>query len=582
MRKLFAISVCISVFLQFGCKENIADRPLANQKPRTFLWLFPDSTIGVGISRQHLRWWGEDPDGVVVGYLFAFAVYPDRVTAIPNPDTLRYTFVTTNDTLFAFPLDTLFRNFTVFVRAVDNTFTGIPHQSIVRMLPRPYRDKNDDGVLNGDDQELPTLMGAVDPTGVVQTFPVRNTPPTVEFARNPNDPDLALKQPDTTYTVATFAFKGHDFDGDNTLVSYRIALNDTSNVDRWVTLSLLDTIISIVVPRAWSDAAPPTPGVEVRALVYRGKFLGGVVVDTIDGLLLDALNVFYVQSKDIAGEFSQALLMPLGSDHWYVRRPRGRLLMVSDMLRDTLNPVINSVAADSVYRAALSQVPGGGFAVVDRLDIALGLDVNNKRAGKFGRLMPAFQDPALIYTFLLYDYVFWYTDHLPSLSAAQVSLFEYLRNGGKVIFSSTFESAFDPGNVLRDIAPIDSVGNVGGDNRTFGSYMVFADSSDPLNLYPNLQFNGTISTIYSMAFYMRPVYRRSDARYIYHLQASHLNRYPGTPNIGVVDGQRTIVFIGLPLHLLNNTTSGSGLTAFFTKTLTEGFRPLQKIDRTKY
>jgi hypothetical protein len=48
-----------------------------------------------------------------------------------------------------------------------------------------------------------------------------------------------------------------------------------------------------------------------------------------------------------------------------------------------------------------------------------------------------------------------------------------------------------------------------------------------------------------------------------------------------VDGQGHIVFIGLPLHLLNNTTTGNplGLAAFFTKIITQQFSPSQKINR---
>ena len=81
-----------------------------------------------------------------------------------------------------------------------------------------------------------------------------------------------------------------------------------------------------------------------------------------------------------------------------------------------------------------------------------------------------------------------------------------------------------------------------------------ADSSVPGDVYPQLAFN---AAPVNHVIFMRPVYRRSDARYIYHLQADPRNRYLGTPNIGVVDGQRKIVFMGVPLHLLNNTTQGN-------------------------
>jgi hypothetical protein len=262
--------------------------------------------------------------------------------------------------------------------------------------------------------------------------------------------------------------------------------------------------------------------------------------------------------------------MPSATGQWYVKKPRGKLLMVSD-------DVQYGIVADTTYRRAFGAVPGGEFAAVHKLNIALGLTSTTKEQFWLGTLMPPFLDPALIYTFLLYDYVFWYTEQLPMLGVAQVTLFPYLQNGGKVIFSTTFQVASDPRNALRDFAPIDSVASGGGDTRMYGSYMVFADSTRPTDIYPNLQFNGTLSTIHSI--FVRPVRKRTDARYIYRLQASHLNRYPGMPNVGVVDGQGTIAFMALPLHLLNNTQAGSGLSALFTRLFTQQFSPRQQVDR---
>lgn len=562
-----------------SCDKNLTDNPAANQPPRTFLWLYPDSTVGVGVSRQHLQWWGEDPDGIVRGYLFAFASYTGRVTTLPNPDTLRYSWISRNDTILAFPLDTLFRNYTLFIRAVDNTFRGLPERSVVKMDTGPYWDKNANGVFDGSDALLSDLPGAVDRRGAIETFPIRNSPPTIAFGRNPNDATLPLKQPDTTFTVATFSWVGSDADGDNTLSSYRIALNDTTNPGNWLTIPVRDTIVTLVVPRTRSDVAGP----EVNADVYGGKFIGRRLLGTLQGLRLDALNVLFVQARDVAGEYSPPITMPSGTNHWYVKRPQGRLLLVSDYI----NP--DAQTALSTYLTALTVVPGG----VDHLDIGRGLTAPDKRDGKFGSLVPQFVDPAMIYTFLLYDHVLWYTEQLPSLGVAQFSLFAYLQNGGKVVFSTTFESSVDPRGALRDFAPIDSISSVdlsttrppvpppvAGDTRVYGSYVVFADSTDPGNIYPTLQFNGTTSQVFSI--FMRPVYRRADARYIFHLQQSHLNRYIGMPNVGVVDGQRSIVFIGLPLHLLNNTSLGSGLGPLFTRLFTQEFDPARHVNRRKF
>ncbi len=600
-RYFHTVLVALLAFLA-GCNEHVSDVPVGDKPPSTYLWLYPDSSIATSVSRQHLHWWGEDPDGIVRGYLFSFLTTNGNVAAMPFPDTLRYTWVTTNDTLLLFPLDTLFKRFTVVVRAVDNRFAGFAGNGtprIIRLLPFPYYDRNDNGVFDGGDSALATLREATDPRGAVLTFPIRNTPPQVSPVPNPLDPTVLFRQADTTFTIASFIWSGSDPDGNNTLRSYRIALNDTSNPSSWVTLPLRDTMITLVVPRSRSDAAGDAPGTPVAADLYDGKFLGGQYRGQIPGLLLNANNVFYVEAKDVAGEYSQPLVIPSGTDRWFVRRPRGTMLIISDYANT------DAAAAIATYRNALAAVPGGGFTQVDNLNFAFGVTLADKAAGKSGRLVPSLVDPALIYTFLLYDYVFWYTDQYPSLNIAQLTVFPYMQKGGRVIFSTSFLNTVDPRGALKDFAPIDSVSSVDlnpgytlpslGDTRIPANSIVFADSSDPSNIYPKLAFNSTPAN-HSSGMFMRPIYRRIDARYIYRLQPDsmtvyHLpdstvaraprSRYLGSPNLGVVDGQGQIVFLGVSLHLLNNTTYGSGVTAFFTKALTH-FSPSQRVQRWRY
>lgn len=563
-----------------ACKEQVADNPVPGQQPRTYLWLYPDGELSTGVSRTHLRWWGESPDGLVRGYLFSFMIVQGTVTTLPQPDTLRYAWVMQNDTTFLFPLDTLFRRFAVVVRAVDDAFAGLSEHAIVRMTPSPYWDRNDNGIFDGNDEHLPSLPGATDPVGAVQTFPIRNTPPTIGLLPNPADPNMVQRLPDTSFTSITIGFKGADEDGDNTLSSYRIALNDTGTTGQWLTVGLRDTILTLVVPRTRSDIAGGT----VTADVYSGAFLGRRLIGQLANLQLDAQNVLFVEARDVAGEYSPALRMPSGTDRWYVRRPRARILLVSDY------SAFDAALARSTYISSLAAVPGGQFAQVDQLDIGLGLTAADKEAGRYGRLVPQFVDPALIQTFLLYDHVLWYTDQLPSLGVAQRSVFPYLQNGGRVIFSTMFLNTTDPRGALRDFAPIDSVSSVdlsaatrplpaAGDSRIPANYVLFADSTNPGSIYPQLAFNASPS-IHSV--FMRPVYRRSDARYIYRLQADTRTpqRYTGSPNIAVIDGQNTIVFVGVPLHLLNNAALGNpaGISAFLARALGE-FNPAQRVNR---
>ena len=564
----------------------MVDAPIANAGPKTSLWLYPQAEIRAGVSKEQLHWWGEDPDGVVRGYLFGFRTVQGPVTSPAVPDTMRYVWTVATDTTILFPLDTAFRRFAVTVRAVDNTFGGLPEHSPVRIFPSPYWDVNDNGIFDAGDIRLDGLTAAMDPAGSTLTFPVLNSPPSVTFVPNPSDPTVPLKQPDTTYTAATFSWTASDPDGNNTLRSYRIALNDTSGPSSWLTLSLRDTLITLVVPRSRSDAAAPQPGAVVPADVYSGSFLNRHLLGQIPGLKLDSPNVFLVQVKDVAGAYSPALKMPSGSDRWFVKRPRGRLLIVNDYINS------DGDVALSTYLRSLANVPGGQFAQVDMLNIGAGLSAADKNNGKPGPFTPPFVDPALIQTFLLYDYIFWYTDQYPSLGTAQLSLFTYMQNGWKVLFSTTFQSGLDPRAAFKDFAPIDSISSAAftprpapGDTRIPVNYRVYPDSTSGA-IYPQLAFSQTGSSPFQLVF-MRPIYRRSDARYIYHLQPDTANsppRYIGEPNIAAVDGQRTIVFVGLPLHLLDNTVYGNplGLQAFFNRIFTQEFNVLHKVNRSRF
>jgi len=587
--KTSTYAVLILLFCaSLSCREHLVDAPVGNLTPKTALWLYPQAEIRAGVSREQLHWWGEDPDGLVRGYLFGFRIVGSAVITPPVPDTMRYVWTSATDTTILFPLDTAFRRFAVTVRSVDNSFGGLPEHAPVRIAPVAYWDVNDNGVLDAGDIRLDGLSGAMDPAGKTLTFPVLNSPPSVSFVPNPVDPTVPLKQPDTTFTAATFSWTASDPDGNNTLRSYRIALNDTSNPSNWFTLGLRDSLITLVVPRSRSDAAASPPGTQVPADVYGGTFLGRHLIGQIPGLRLDATNVLFLQVLDVAGAYSPAITMPSGTDRWYVRRPSGRLLIVNDYINS------DGGLALSTYVRNLANIPGAGFTKVDMINLGAGLSAADKNNGKSGPFTPPFVDPALIQTFLLYDYIFWYTDQYPSLATAQLSLFTYMQNGGKVLFSTTFQSGLDPRAAFKDFAPIDSISSAPftprpapGDTRIPVNYRVFADSSSGGAIYPQLAFITPDPPAPFHFVFMRPIYRRSDARYLYHLQPDTANvppRYIGMPNIAAVDGQRTIVFIGLPLHLLDNTTWGNpqGLQAFFNRVFLQEFNPLHKVNRVRF
>lgn len=546
-----------------GCVREFPNKPLENQKPKTYFWLYPDSALAEGVSKQRLHWWGEDPDGYVIGYLFG---YVQGITALPNPDTITYTWTSRTDSLVQFPLRTARADFFVAVRAVDNSFEGLPEGAVIRLSPKPFWDRNRNGVEDAGDIALPGLMDAMDPAGARQKFPIRNSPPLVEFLKDPADPTRTIQQPETTFTVASFSWVGSDPDGNETIASYRISLNDTVT-NGWLTIPSNVTLVTLSVPRARSDGATG----EVEADVYSGIFPTLRLLGTVRGLRLNAPNVLYLQALDVAGDFSPAVRLPGSTRMWYVKKPRSRLLVISDYQK------ADSVEVRASYRTFFASVAGGALSDYDVLDIRYGAP-----AGGRGVFVPSILNPAFVLTLKLFDYVTWYTDQFPSLSVAQFPLYLYSSTGGKVLYTTEFASAVgDPRGTLVDFAPLDSVSSVDlsptrplpslGDTRIPANYVLYPDSSDPTNIYPVLSFN---SSPLNHVFFMRRVYKRADARYIYRLQRDERSpiRYIGSPTVGVIDDAKRFVFLGVPLHLLNGTArGGQGVSAFLQKVFVEEF-----------
>lgn len=552
-----------SCLVASGCVKEYSNQPIANIPPKTFLWLFPDSSVAEGVSKQRVHWWAEDPDGFVVGYLFGTQLAGAPMT---DPDGLAYTWLTKTDSLVHFPLTTAKESFLVVVRGVDNTFGGLPEGAAVRLAPRPFWDKNRNGALDDGDVDLPALKQAMDPEGARQIFPIRNSPPSVTFLSDPLDPASTLQQPETTYTVASFSWVGSDPDGDETIASYRIALNSPDST-HWMTVSSSITLVTLIVPRSRSDNA--TGG--VTADVYSGTFPNMRMIGTVPGLKLDDRNTFYIQARDVAGDFSPRAQLPTGTRMWFVKKPRSRLLVINDYEKS------DSLAVRSIYRSIFASVAAGALANYDELNIRIG-----STTSKPGVFVPTILNPQFVHTLKLYDFVLWYTDQFPSLSVAQFPLFLYTATGGRVIYTTEFASAIgDPRGSLVDFAPLDSISSVDlgasrslpslGDTRVPAGYVLQPDSSLTSNIYPVLSLN---STPVNHLFFLRPIYRRADARVIYRLQADQRSpiRYVGRPDLAVIDNAKKFVFIGVPLHILNGAENGGkGLVTFLNHVFLQEF-----------
>ncbi len=177
-----------------GCSEDFTDHPHPNQPPETFISIFSDRDLHPTISRQTLHWWGDDPDGMVVGYIYTFKDDAANVTewdsTAPAPDWIFTTQTTETFTLKLAGSDSVY---ILRVKAIDD-------------------------------------KGLADPTPAVQHFPIINSRPSVTFP-------VGTDVPESTFTVATFNWSGNDPDGADNIAKYQYVLDDTSIANAWHDLS---------------------------------------------------------------------------------------------------------------------------------------------------------------------------------------------------------------------------------------------------------------------------------------------------------------------------------------------------------
>jgi hypothetical protein len=178
----FLILLILLVFagLIANCTDKDSTGPHGNRPPETHLFLRFSDTLqypGETVSMQVLHWYGDDPDGEVVGYEYMW-----------DFDTAWIYTTDVGDTFFV-PITQPKDTFTFEIRAVD------------------------DG-------------GMSDPTPDRLSFPIRNTPPTVSF---PIDfVNRYSRREYSCFSYFSIGWSGSDPDGDATITRYEWHLADSS------------------------------------------------------------------------------------------------------------------------------------------------------------------------------------------------------------------------------------------------------------------------------------------------------------------------------------------------------------------
>lgn len=272
MHKYAVIVSCIALIVLVSCEPGLDGELNENLPPTTSLTV-NEINLPEGerlVSQVDISWWGDDPDGYVVGY----ELFIGDVTTANNED---WTFTTSSDSTFILPINEGEQNADVqfTVRAVDN-----------------------------DDARDP------DPQSVV--FPITNSVPEIEF-NNFETP------PDTTYRIASFGFNAFDPDGDANLNRIEIALNDTTSDDAWKDIGLGFDLVTLRI-----DDTKSTPTAEV--LLGRSASSSEISFDEIN---LNSENEFFIRSIDNAASVSDPVAY-----NWHVKKQESTVLFLNDYQGD--------------------------------------------------------------------------------------------------------------------------------------------------------------------------------------------------------------------------------------------------------
>ena len=535
------------VFSLAGCTQRLTPTNAENSPPQTYVTAFPyrDSTQTVNFNPQssllEIKWWATDPHGLVIGYIISL---DDQ--AIPM-NGKRWTFTAKTDSTFFLPLYQKDTTYTFNVAAIDNSFKGT--------------------LKEGDTVAFAKLGMAVDQQPASIKFPIANTPPTVAFVMNGPPYVTRLDIPDTTFTVVSFGWQGTDVDGNNTIINYYIALNDTS-AQSWVQLPAQANFVTLEARLSEASSSTSTVTCDVYPNTYPALSQSPLSTH-LPNMKLNANNIFYVKVEDVAGAYSPAMRMPDTTHTWFVKKPKGNLLIINDYNVQDQSTKFYSSLFDTLAGGALH----GQF---DVWDIKTGSYYPRK-----GNLVQPYVVPTFSETLKLYKYVFWYSSDEEDFDIAQTAVRNFRRNfGGKFFMTFTVPSSYSSGldinreisdftdaidsltsNILTDTlssSPVTSTGFVK------SGAMVQPVAPFDSTVYPNLirdSFQSNATDGGKVVANLRGMYPTLGATVIYNMQPYGTDNRQ--PILGVMSGDRSAFIVGVPLYRFNgNSTTLPNVRAY--------------------
>ncbi|NWG28824.1 MAG: hypothetical protein HXY48_09860 [Ignavibacteriaceae bacterium] len=494
----------LSGLILISCYDQPTDSPVGNKPPNTGVFLYPDSSISPQPSRLRVHWWGDDPDGIIVGFYFSW-------------DNINWSFTSANDSLFALQIGAVDTTYVFYVSAVDDGGNGVYDSEIIQnginYGPEPFIDKNNNQRFDESIEDFFDI-GLIDPTPASNIFPLKNTAPQIQWSES-------SFLPDTSYPVMSFGWEASDLDGDQTIQKIKISLNDTSSSN----IIELDGSVRRITLRT-KDYNLTNPLTEI---LIEGSETN-INPEKLSGIRLNDNNRIYVEAVDISGATSGYITLPDSGKSWYVKKPKGKLLIVDDYRSND--------DAQSFYAAMMDSL-----GVNQLFDV---WDIRNQA--------PPYIGITFLQTIKLFSHLLWYSDNSPSLDLAVSSVQKYLDSGGKIAFSMQFPQSIDLNN-LGSFLPI-SQDSLDQKTSILPGISVRADSTDPS--YPPLV---TIQSLFRVkSFYVNELAGIP----IYYFPNKELKGF-----IGFFNSTKTLFFFGLPLNKCNG--GEANVKDLLTKVLLDDF-----------
>ena len=540
--------ILFAVLALSGCTKHFSSTAVGVLPPKTFVSAFPyrDSTQTVNFNPQssllEIHWWANDGNGLVIGYIITF-----------NKRT--WTFTTKDDSVFFLPLFSKDTNYVFSVAAIGNSFKGKLNEGDTVA----FTDKNGNGIWDKG-ENFPSLGTSVDPDPPSVKFPIANTPPTVQFVMNGAPFDTRLDIPDTTFTIVSFGWQGSDIDGNNTIMSYYISLNDTS-AQSWVQLPA--QVDFVTLEGRLAEASNVNDTSTVRCDVYPNTYpaLSQSPLSTpLPNMKLNGNNIFYIKAEDVAGAYSPAMRMPDTTHTWFVKKPKGDLLIINDYgVQDQ---------SSKFYSGIFDTIAGGSLHdKFDSWDIKTGSYYPRK-----GNLVQPYVIPTFQETLKLYKYIFWYSADEQDFDIAQTAVRNFRKNGGKFFMTFTVPSSYSSGlNINQELS--DFTGAI--DSLT-SSILTDSLPSSPITstgfvkpgatvqpvapydstVYPNLVRDSYQSNVIDggkVVANLRGIYPSLGASVIYNMQPYGTDNRQ--PIIGVMSDDRSAFVVAVPLYRFNGNST---------------------------